>query len=219
MKVAPPLDKQSLLQNANELTGITLQQLATSFNVAIPASTTHAKGWVGQLLETALGAEASSRAAPDFLNLGIELKTIPLNKEGKAKESTYVCVVQLEPNALKDWDTSLVKHKLSEVLWIPIEAAKDIPFNLRRIGTPTLWRPTAAQEKQLKQDWQELSDLISLGELDKVSANMGEYLQIRPKAANAKALTSDKNQAGQKTLPRGFYLRPIFTNAIISSVK
>ena len=67
------------------------------------------------------------------------------------------------------------------------------------------------QEKQLRQDWQELCDRIALGEIDKLSAAQGKYLQIRPKAANAAALTRDKNQTGaaSATLPRGFYLRPI----------
>ena len=94
-----------------------------------------------------------------------------------------------------------------------------IPVACRRIGSPVLWRPDAQQEKQLKDDWQELCDMIALGEIDKISASMGEYLQIRPKAANASKLTQDKNQTGENTftMPRGFYLRPSFTHSIISS--
>ena len=218
MRVAPPADRQQLLKNARRLAGLTLQQLAREMRSVAPDALTHAKGWTGRLLEAALGADAGNLAGPDFTRLGIELKTIPLGGNGKPRESTYVCVAQLEPAALQDWQGSLVRRKLSEVLWIPVEADKTIPIGLRRIGNPILWRPDAAEEAQLRQDWQELCDRIALGELDTVSATQGKYLQIRPKAANAQALTRDKNQTGaaSATLPRGFYLRASFTRVILA---
>ena len=219
MKIRPPANKQELLERAEGLAGITIQQLANKTGNKVPVSMTHAKGWFGKLLEHTLGAEASSYPEPDFVNLGIELKTIPLDDNGKPKESTYICVAQLDPVALSSWETSLVKRKLTEVLWIPVEASKEIPVSLRRIGSPVLWRPNKTQERQLKEDWQEISDLIAFGKIDRISSSMGKYLQIRPKAANASILTKDKNQTGINTLtlPRGFYLRSSFTRLIISS--
>jgi DNA mismatch repair protein MutH len=218
MKTLAPTNKHELMERANTLTGITIQQLANKMQVDVPESLLHAKGWFGNLLEQYLGAEAASSAKPDFIELGIELKTIPIDEKGKPKESTYICVVQLDPVALSSWENSLVKHKLTEVLWIPFEASKSIPVALRRIGSPILWKATAQQKKQLKEDWQELCDMIALGDVDKISSSMGTCLQIRPKAANAKSLTKDKNQSNSDglTLPRGFYLRPSFTQTIIS---
>lgn len=218
MKTSAPLNKKELMQRADSLAGITIQQLANKLQSDIPESLVHAKGWFGTLLEQYLGAEAASAAKPDFIKLGIELKTLPIDDNGKPKESTYVCVVQLDPNSLSSWENSLVKHKLNEVLWIPFEANKSIPISLRRIGTPFLWKPDIAQEEKLKKDWQELSDMIVMGEIDKISSSMGSVLQIRPKAANASSLTVDKNQSSDAlTLPRGFYLRPSFTQSIISA--
>lgn len=218
MKSIAPTSKEELMERADQLAGLTVQQLAYKMQVDVPESLVHAKGWFGILLEEYLGAEAASAAKPDFIQLGIELKTIPIDENGKPKESTYICVVQLDPVELSYWKDSLVKHKLTEVLWIPFEASKNTPIALRRIGSPVLWKPNEEQEKQLKQDWQELGDMIALGEIDKISSAMGTYLQIRPKAANARSLTTDKNQVGTNalTLPRGFYLRPSFTHTIIS---
>lgn len=217
MKISAPSSKQELMKRAEQLTGVTIQNLANNMHIDTPDSLIHAKGWLGNLLERYLGAEAASAPKPDFIKLGIELKTIPIDENGKPKESTYVCTVQLEPSALSSWDDSLVKHKLSSVLWIPYEASKEIAISARRIGTPILWEPNKEQEQQLKKDWQELTDMIALGELDKLSSTMGTYLQIRPKAANAKSLTKDKNQSDTNsfTLPRGFYLRPVFTQSIL----
>ncbi len=218
-KIQAPANKQELMERANSLAGITIQQLANKMKVEVPESLIHAKGWFGNLLEQYLGAEAASSPKPDFINLGIELKTIPIDENGKPKESTYICVVQLDPVALSSWENSLVKHKLTEVLWIPFEASKTIPVSLRRIGSPILWKANVIQENQLKNDWQEMCDLIALGEIEKISSSMGNYLQVRPKAANASSLTKDKNQTGKNvlTLPRGFYLRPSFTHSIVSS--
>jgi DNA mismatch repair protein MutH len=219
MKVQPPVNKQELMERATSLAGITIQQLSNKMKVKVPSSMTNAKGWFGNLLEQSLGAEAANSPEPDFVNLGIELKSIPIDDNGNPKESTYICVTQLDPVALSSWETSLVKRKLTEVLWIPFEASNEIPVSSRRIGSPILWQPDTAQESQLKEDWQELCDMIILGEIDKISSSMGKYLQIRPKAANASALTKDKNQTGTNTLtlPRGFYLRSSFTRLIISS--
>jgi DNA mismatch repair protein MutH len=217
----PPVTKQQLLERAASLAGITIQQLANRMSMPVPDSMIRAKGWFGNLLELALGANAASAPEPDFVNLGIELKSIPIDANGNPKESTYICMAQLDPESLSLWETSLVKCKLTEVLWIPFEVNKDIPIALRRIGSPVLWRPDIAQEQQLKADWQELCDMIVLGNIDKISSSMGTYLQIRPKAADSSSLTKNKNQTGQNklTLPRGFYLRSSFTRTIVTNNK
>ncbi len=43
--------------------------------------------------------------------------------------------------------------------------------------------------ERLHEAREELMDMIVLGQVERITARHGEYLQIRPKAANAKALT------------------------------
>jgi DNA mismatch repair protein MutH len=178
----------------------------------------HAKGWAGQLIETSLGASAGSRAEPDFPELGIELKTIPLTASGQPKESTYVCSVPLNQAGSLNWEDSWVRRKLNHVLWLPIEADPDIPIAKRRIGTGMLRRLTAEQDAILKQDWEEHMELINTGRIHEISAHHGTYLQVRPKAADRTALRDTTNEVGEKvqTLPRGFYLRTRFTAQILA---
>lgn len=219
MSVSPPTSEEELLSRARQLAGLTLQDLASNFNQAIPKDTRHAKGWIGQLIETTLGATASSLAEPDFQLIGIELKTLPLTSSGKPKESTYVCTVPLSNLAEQRWETSWFKRKLQRVLWLPIEADKRIPLAERHIGSAILWSPNQEENLQLQQDWEELMDMICLGQLDKITSHMGNVLQIRPKGANAKSLTTTQDEEGNtiSTLPRGFYLRPEFTGRIIQA--
>ena len=168
-----------------------------------------------------LGASAGNLSEPDFQLIGVELKTLPMGASGKPKESTYVCTVPLTDTAGLTWETSTVKRKLNRVLWLPVEAAPNLPLAQRRFGSAILWSPDARQEAVLRDDWQELTDMIGMGELDRISSHYGRYLQIRPKAANARALGQAYDEEGlpAATLPRGFYLRTSFTRQILEASK
>jgi DNA mismatch repair protein MutH len=110
-----------------------------------------------------------------------------------------------------------VWRKLRRVLWVPVEGDTEIPLAQRCVGNALLWSPTEEQEYALQSDWDELMDMVSHGELERVTAHLGQYLQIRPKAANSKALTNGIGEHGEPiaTLPRGFYLRTRFTAQIL----
>lgn len=215
--VTPPLSEKELLESASKIAGKTLRQIANQQGLTTPEDQLHNKGWVGQLLELSLGATASSLPEPDFQHIGVELKTLPLNRSGSPKESTFVCTINLT-KIESHWENSLAKHKLSHVLWIPIEADPELPLAARRVGSAILWSPDEKQEVILKRDWEELMDMISMGELEQITAHQGQYLQVRPKAANTKALCKGFNNEGKEilTLPRGFYLRPTFTRQIMA---
>lgn len=214
-----PRSESELLARAQGLAGLSLRELTAQHHSVVPNTLRHAKGWLGQFLEALLGASAGSESKPDFPHLGIELKTLPINKLGKPQESTYVCVVPMMHIAGLTWYQSAVYQKLSHVLWIPYEADADIPIPDRRIGYPILWRPDQAQEQVLKQDFEELMEMVCLGELARLHARLGTYLQIRPKAANSKVVRTAIGSEGNKiqTLPLGFYLRARFTEQVIKS--
>ncbi|MHA6312498.1 DNA mismatch repair endonuclease MutH [Pantoea sp. S-LA4] len=215
---APPEDEAILLARAQALAGLTLETLADRAGLTMPPDLKRDKGWVGMLLELLLGASAGSKAEQDFAHLGIELKTIPIDATGKPLETTFVCVAPLTGNSGVTWLTSHVRHKLARVLWIPVEGQRDIPLRQRRVGAPLLWSPNAEEDEMLRQDWEELMDMIVLGQVDQITARHGAWLQIRPKAANSKALTEGIGDQGQPilTLPRGFYLKKSFTGPLLA---
>ncbi|MGR6980785.1 DNA mismatch repair endonuclease MutH [Testudinibacter sp. P27/CKL/0425] len=216
-KIAAPQSEAQLLQAARRLAGLRFADLAAEHQLSVPENLKRHKGWVGMLLETALGAQAGNKAQQDFAELGIELKTIPVNRHGYPLETTFVSLAPLTQNSGVIWQNSHVRHKLQKVLWIPIEGERTIPLAERRIGSPILWQPTAEQEARLARDWEELMDLIVLGRVNEITASIGEVLQLRPKAANNRELTAAHGQLGQpiKTLPLGFYLRKNFTAEIL----
>ena len=219
--VHPPASEQELLARAGTLAGKTLRQVAGALGMPVPRRLLNAKGWIGTLMERYLGAGAGALPEPDFAGFGIELKTLPVGNDGRPQESTYICTVSLLPAANTGWENSLVKRKLSRVLWIPVEADPAIPVAERRIGTALLWSPDSNQEQTLRQDWEELMEKVMLGHLDQLSARLGKYLQIRPKARDARSLRTGTDEEGRliQTLPRGFYLRVSFTQQILAAHK
>lgn len=208
-----------LLAKAQWIAGFTLGEIAEQLNMTVPPDLRRDKGWVGMLIETALGAKAGSKPEQDFAHLEIELKTIPVNEKGEPLETTFVSLAPLTNNHGIVWQTSHVKHKLQRVLWVPVEGKRSIPLEKRHIGQPILWSPSTEQERRLQQDWEELMELIVLGKLNQINARIGEVLQLRPKGRNSKALTNAVNQSGEpvQSLPLGFYLRKQFTSEILQN--
>ena len=213
----PALTETELLQHARALAGLTFGELAQQLQIPVPPDLKRDKGWVGMLLESALGAQAGSKAEQDFAHLGIELKTLPINAQGFPLETTFVSLAPLVQNSGVNWQTSHVRHKLSKVLWIPVEGERQIPLAERHVGTPILWQPSLSQEQRLQRDWEELMDYIVLGKLAQINARLGDVLQLRPKGANSRARAKGIDANGQliDTLPLGFYLRKEFTYEIL----
>lgn len=214
-----PNSLDELLLRAETLAGLTLGEVAEAAKIKVPSNFKREKGWTGQLIETCLGASAGSKTRQDFAKIGVELKTIPIDEYGRPLETTYVCYAHLTQIAGIEWSSSNVKNKLQQVLWVPIQGERTITPANRIIGTPFLWTLNNEQEKQLQQDWEELMDMIALGNIEEVTARHGQYLQLRPKAANGSTVTTAIGKNGQsiETRPRGFYLKKDFTQQILSN--
>lgn len=214
---SPPSSEAELLARAESLAGRTLADLAAEFSLPVPLDLRRAKGWAGQLLERFLGATAASRAEPDFPQLGIELKSLPVDRRGRPCESTFVCTIALTSIGDTEWERSLVRKKLARVLWMPLEGERNIAVAERQLGTPLLWSPDAEDEAALRFDWDELAGIIGRGDVESLTGHVGRFLQVRPKAANGSARRVARDEEGVyfEALPRGFYLRSSFTAGIL----
>jgi len=215
--ISPPSTIDELSTRAAQLAGKSIGELAQISGVKLPESLKTKKGWQGQFLEQCLGADAGNLSKPDFSLIDVELKTLPIDYTGKVQESTYVCVVDINNKLGVQWRESPVYKKLKHVLWIPIAKISGEPLSNSRIATPFFWQMDEAEEAALKSDWENAMELVSLGKVHQLNARMGQILQVRPKAANSRVLTSSVDESGNpsQTLPRGFYLRPQFTQSLL----
>jgi DNA mismatch repair protein MutH len=208
------MSEAELLARARALAGMPVDALAGRMGRVAEAGV-HAKGKVGTLLEQALGATGGSQATWDFPELRVELKTVPVDARGLPRESTFVCTVSLIDADRAEWDTSWVKAKLARVLWVPVVTHED---GARFIGAACLWSPSPDQQRVLHEDFDEIMGRIGIGGIELLSARVGRWLQLRPKAADGSVRTSAPGVDGERleTVPRGFYLRARFTGAILA---
>jgi len=212
-----PETSAELLARARSIAGRPLRNIAEQLGRPVPPDLRRAKGWIGQLLEAFLGASAGGRAEPDFPHLGIELKSLPVDRTGRPRESTWVCVAPLDGSLSGTWELSWVRRKLSRVLWIPVVGEGAMAPGDRLVGAALLWSPSDEEEALLRRDFEDLAELIQTGNLAQLDAHRGSALQLRPKAGSSRDLTwmLDEDAQWIEVNPRGFYLRRSFTTALL----
>lgn len=210
----PPATLRELEIRAEALAGRTIGELATALELALPGEPRRAKGFVGALVERALGADPAAGDGPDFPGLGVELKSIPVGASGRPAESTFVCSIRMSDADDERWEGSRLERRLRCVLFVPVQAARLAPLPERRFAAPVLWRPTSDELASLRADWEDLIGAIGAGRGGTLSAREGRLLQVRPKAATASERTL--GPTAEQTLPLGFYLRASFTAAVLA---
>ena len=210
-----PRTVDELLARALSVAGRALSSLAAEHGLPFAGRNgARTKGKTGELLERLLGASGGSSAVHDFPALGVELKSIPVDASLRPRESTYVCTLPLADAEHAEWSTSWARAKLARVLWMPVVLGDDEP----RLGTPLLWEPTAEQNAILAGDFEDAMGAIAIGGIEGLSARAGRWLHVRPKAASSRDRTwspGEDASAWVATNPRGFYLRPRFTGALL----
>jgi len=164
------------------------------------------------LLERALGATAGSRAIPDFPALGVELKSVGVDGQGRPLESTFVASLNLA-EADHRWETSAVRKKLARIAWVVVDAS--LPLLDRRCLGAFLWSPSAGDEAVLREDYEDIIDLLREGFV--VRATTGAALQLRPKGRDSTHLRRALNEDGElsRAPPRAFYLRRSFVAEVL----
>lgn len=211
-----PQSIPELISRARALCGFRVHEVAQALNMGLPADSIHGKGFVGQLVELVLGADPKACERPDFPDLHVELKTIPTYANGRPAASTFVCSIDMLAADKAFWETSILKQRLKQVLFVPVVAPPKTPIGQRQFGKAIFWQPDGQALELLRQDWEDLMGLIGAGRGGSLSARQGRLLQVRPKAAHANVRTLGYGHEGvEPILPLGFYLRAKFTEKIL----
>lgn len=220
MRQAPtaPASVGELFARASGLAGSTVAQVAHGLGLDARGEALRTKGAAGAIVERALGATGGPGRVHDFPALGVELKTIPVDARGAPLESTYVCTLSLADAEYQEWETSWVRAKLALVLFVPLVGERGSPWAERVAAAPVLWSPTPDQDAGLRADFEEVVGLVGIGRVEDLTAHLGRWMQVRPKAAHGRVRTIAFGAEGEAiaTVPRGFYLRTRFTGAILA---
>ena len=164
----------------------------TIFNNSYTCIKTRNKGGVGHLLETLLDISHTS----DCLDMiDGELKSFPIQNNGKAKESVAITMVDRDFKTKKVvFEDSRVYKKLENTLFIAYKRDGDtICF-----GSVIHFTKSNEYFEQIREDYNDIQN-------KPFSSYVGRYLQTRPKGA------------GHGTTSRAFYLRASFMNKLLGT--
>ncbi|XBC44392.1 MAG: DNA mismatch repair endonuclease MutH [Buchnera aphidicola (Schlechtendalia peitan)] len=211
-------EEDTLLINAQGLHGYSIKELAYSISKPLPVCLKNNKGFIGILIESLLGVITNNRISPDFCELNIELKTIPICSEGYPLENTFICYVPLFKNIGLTWESSYIYKKIRKILWIPIQGSRNSEFFNKKVGHAFIWSPSILEDNYLKKDWEEFMDYIILGKVNKIKSQYGSVLQVKKKSKR-NVLTKYINEYGKisLTVPRAFYFRKKFTYSLLKN--
>lgn len=215
-----PKNMKQLQERLDSIVGYSVADFSQALDLPMPESSTKAKGYVGELIELLLGANAQNLPVPDFTHLNIELKSMPVDENFEPLESTFLCHAPLTEIRGLTFEKSPLLHKVRSMLFVFVLAPRRLALPHRRILDYYLFQPTDKELNQIKSDYDELMGLVTSGRSSEITARMGTIVQMRPKCADGKQLIEVIDEDGKTsfTRPRGFYMRRSFSRQICRRV-
>lgn len=182
------------------------------------------KGASGLIVENLLGIENNSRPEADLVQIGCEIKILPLQKNGdgsvKAKEPTAIQMINYCEVAKETWETAKIRSKINLTFWVVYlakENGKSKPQDDYVIVDYFLGHPSDVTNGVFKTDWEEIQSYIKRGDADRLSCSMGTYLEPKTKGKNSQDKTDapDGNGGITRARRRAFYYKKNYTNTQI----
>lgn len=182
------------------------------------------KGASGLIVENLLGIENNSRPEADLVQIGCEIKILPLqrNRDGsiKAKEPTAIQMINYCEVAKETWETAKIRSKINLTFWVVYlakENGKSKPQDDYVIVDYFLDHPSDVTNGVFKTDWEKIQAYIKRGDADKLSCSMGVYLEPKTKGKNSQDKTDAPDGKGGITRARrrAFYYKKNYTNTQI----
>lgn len=182
------------------------------------------KGASGLIVENLLGIENNSRPEADLVQIGCEIKILPLQKNGdgsiKAKEPTAIQMINYCEVAKETWETAKIRSKINLTFWVVYlakENGKSKPQDDYVIVDYFLDHPSDVTNGVFKTDWEEIQSYIKRGDADRLSCSMGTYLEPKTKGKNSQDKTDapDGNGGITRARRRAFYYKKNYTNTQI----
>ncbi len=213
--------RQELCQHALTLKGKTIRNLLSGSRFD------KGKGAIGQIIEReGFGIANNNEARPDFHNLGIELKVLPLKRTSKntltVKERTKICSINYLKLIQEDWESSHAKNKLIEILFVFYEYDKLNPEN-SIIHDYYFFKLENSDEPLIRSDWERTKKIVADGLAHELSESQNVVLAASRAGAGGIDESKWDLQPNQKfkerARKRAFSLKPSFTKVIWNEIQ
>lgn len=210
---------ESIVEYARGLTGMSL---ADAVDLPQNVEDKNNKGNLGQLVENYYFEYApNSYSGPDFSEVGLELKTTGVKKNGQgkfvAKERLVLTMIDYEVIVDESWATSRFLNKCSQMLVMFYLYEPDVPA-IRRpfVIDPILYELPKEDLPIIKADWEKIQQKVIAGKAHELSEGDTFYLAACRKGSGGpkEALRKQPfSTIGAKA--RAFSFKPSYLNKLI----
>jgi DNA mismatch repair protein MutH len=187
-----------------------------------PTLDTKDKGAIGKIIEEyGFGIKNNSESRPDFAEIGVELKVVPLKTNSKGlsvKERTKVCLINYNQIVESEWENSHAKNKLNHVLFVFFHYIKENHLQSQIKDFYLFELKNQLEEPIIKSDWKRTKQMVLEGRAHQLSESQNKILAASRSGAGGLDLSKHPTQPNtsiQERAPqRSFSLKPSYTNVI-----
>jgi DNA mismatch repair endonuclease MutH len=154
-------NESQLMAHAKKLEGLRFSEISSLIGQLDETHRKHTKGVAAKVIETDyFGIPTNSSEAPDFENLGIELKVSPLRYLERldiytTKERNVIKMVDYNEIANNpNWNKTKVQKKLNRVLFVLYIHDKSVNAWDWKVAKVFLWSPSKSQHKLIQSDYE-----------------------------------------------------------------
>lgn len=210
-----PSDKSSIISYAKKLEGSTLAEHVDITSIDDPQKR---KGSFGNAVEQHYFMyRLNSDSAPDFDEVGLELKTTPMKKDKKgnlrAKERLVITMISYAEVVNETFETSSFLHKANDMLLLVYlyEPNKNpMEYEVKLVEE---WTIPEEDLPIFKQDWELVVNKVRAGRAEAISGGDTLYLEACTKATNSK-VTTTQPFSDVPAKPRAWAIKASYMSAI-----
>ena len=163
--------EDDLLAHAKRLEGLKFSQISGLVSRLDDTHRKHTKGVVAKIIETDyFGIPTNSSEAPDFEELGIELKVSPLRyveRPGLYTTKERNVLKMVDYNEILDvphWMDTKVYDKLRRILFVLYLHDNNVPADEWRVVKAFLWSPDEGDCDDIQRDYRIMREKVISGE-------------------------------------------------------
>lgn len=209
-----PTDKTSIVTYAKRLVGKSLRQ--TTDMGCIESPQTRRGSYGNAIEEHYFKYQPNSNSAPDFAEVGLELKVTPMKKARGglvAKERLVISMIDFDEVVNEDFEHSHFLKKASDILLISYlwEQDKDpLDYTVQLVEE---WKIPEQDLVQIKQDWETVVGKVRLGRAHEISGSDTMYLEACTKAANS-TIRRHQPYSDEPAKPRAWAFKVSYMTAV-----
>ena len=190
--------------------GKTVEQIVGELGTTLSGG----KNALAMIARRMMGAPEGKRDIKELQKMGILLKLVRIDERGRPKEDTSFPKMDFLEVVNETWEDSTLRDQVSHIMFVVFRQVGEDVEGAKLEGA-FLWRPSDAQERTMKSEWEKFLHHIRTRTLaERPQATHTQILHIRPHARDGADCTP--LPGGGEWVKSSFWLNKDFVSRLIA---